>query len=108
VRKSSAYSVPRPERFSITRSGMAPASAWRSAPATRPTPSCTSRAGNPGTLSAHYRDQYRDWLEARALPLAGKPVKDVLILKPAAGLGYFLAQLHPYQYTSSNEASQVP
>jgi hypothetical protein len=43
-------------------------------PTTRPTASCTSRAGNLGILSPHYRDQYRDWLEGRALPLAGKPV----------------------------------
>ncbi|MGI8426823.1 MAG: penicillin acylase family protein [Actinomycetota bacterium] len=30
------------------------------------------QSGHP--LSPHYRDQYRDWLEARALPLAGQPV----------------------------------
>ncbi|MGH8591810.1 MAG: penicillin acylase family protein [Gammaproteobacteria bacterium] len=41
------------------------------------------QSGHP--LSAHYRDQYRDWLEGRALPLAGKPVEGVLVLKPAAG-----------------------
>jgi penicillin G amidase len=41
------------------------------------------QSGHP--LSPHYRDQYRDWLEGRALPLAGKPVEGVLILKPAAG-----------------------
>ncbi|MGH8588728.1 MAG: penicillin acylase family protein, partial [Gammaproteobacteria bacterium] len=33
------------------------------------------QSGHP--LSAHYRDQYRDWLEGRALPLAGKPVEGV-------------------------------
>jgi penicillin G amidase len=41
------------------------------------------QSGHP--LSAHYRDQYRDWLEGRALPLMGKPVESVLVLKPAAG-----------------------
>ena len=41
------------------------------------------QSGHP--LSPHYRDQYRDWLEGRALPLAGKPVNGVLILKPATG-----------------------
>ena len=41
------------------------------------------QSGHP--LSPHYRDQFRDWLEGRALSLAGKPVEGVLILKPAAG-----------------------
>ena len=41
------------------------------------------QSGHP--LSPHYRDQYRDWLEGRALPLAGKPVEGALILKPATG-----------------------
>ncbi|MGQ0594226.1 MAG: penicillin acylase family protein, partial [Gammaproteobacteria bacterium] len=40
------------------------------------------QSGHP--LSPHYRDQYRDWLEGRARPLAGKPVEGVLVLKPAA------------------------
>jgi penicillin G amidase len=41
------------------------------------------RSGHP--LSPHYRDQYRDWLEGRALALEGKAGEGVLILKPAAG-----------------------
>jgi penicillin G amidase len=41
------------------------------------------QSGHP--LSPHYRDQFRYWLEGRALPLAGKAVRGVLILKPAAG-----------------------
>ena len=48
-------------------------------------PAPGGQSGHP--LSPHYRDQCRDWLEARALPPAGQPVEGVLILKPAAG-GY--------------------
>jgi penicillin G amidase len=40
------------------------------------------QSGHP--LSAHYRDQYRDWLEGRALPLKVKALEPVLTLKPAA------------------------
>jgi penicillin amidase len=39
------------------------------------------QSGHPG--SAHYRDQYRYWVEGRALPLVGKTREGVLTLRPA-------------------------